>query len=131
MNAIQDRVVPTSPRKWKNVGLNRYVYAALVLVLFLGFVQTAQMAGLWSTSDKVTGTGEKIQATGTDPAEIKGWMKISEVITAYKVPQAEFYAQFQLPADMAVDTPLNQIEKLVPGFSVDAVRTWLGTRPVP
>ena len=54
-----------------------------------------------------------------DPAEIKGWMKISEVLTAYKVPQADFYAAFGLPADMPLDTPLSTIEKTVTGFSVD------------
>jgi len=89
------------------------------------------MAGVWSTSGKVTATGEKIQATGADPAEIKGWMTLSEVITAYKVPQADLYAQFKLPADLAVATPLNQIEKLVAGFSVGAVRDWLKTRQAP
>lgn len=129
--SIQDRVAPTKPRRWKSVRLGLYVYAALILVVFLGSIQVAQVAGLWSTSGKVTATGEKIQATGADPAEIKGWMKISEVITAYKVPQAEFYAQFKLPADVSVDTPMNQIEKAVPGFSVGAVRDWLKTRPAP
>ena len=129
--SMQDRVVPTTPRRWKSVRLGLYVYAALILVVFLGSIQIAQMAGFWSTSGKVTATGEKIQATGADPAEIKGWMTLSEVITAYKVPQADLYAQFKLPGDLAVDTPLNQIEKLVAGFSVGAVRDWLKTRQAP
>ena len=55
-------------------------------------------------------------------------MKISEVLTAYQVPQAEFYAAFKLPADMPLDTPMNSIEKTVTGFSVDNVRTWLTAR---
>ena len=69
--------------------------------------------------------------TGTDPAEIKGWMTINDVITAYQVPKAQFCAQFQIPADLPVATPLKDIEPIVPDFSVTAVRDWLATRAVP
>jgi len=127
-HSINTRVTPTRPRRWKAVGVNPYLYAALVLILFLGFVQMAQAAGMWSTSGKVTGTGEKIAATGTDPAEIKGWMTIGEILSAYNVPKDEFYAQFKLPADMPVSTAVKDIEKQVEGFSTDAVRTWLAAR---
>ena len=130
MNAqsTPDRVVPTKPRRWRSVKLNLYAYIAIALLLFISAVPIAQANNFWSVSGKLTGTGEKVTATGLDPAEIKGWMKISEVLSAYKVTQADFYAAFTLPADMPLDTPLNTIEKTVTGFSVTNVRTWLTTR---
>ncbi len=125
---ITGRVVPTRPRRWRSVSFNLYVYVAAAILVFLSAVPIAQAANFWSVSGKLTGTGEKVTATGLDPAEIKGWMKISEVLTAYKLSQADFYTAFGLPADMLVDTPLNTIEKTVTGFSVTNVRTWLSAQ---
>lgn len=125
---LSDRVVPTQPRRWRSVSLSLYVYIALALLVFVSAVPLAQATNLWSTSGKITGSGGKIVATGANPAEIKGWMKVSEVMTAYQVPQAEFYAAFGFPADLPLDTPMSSIEKLVPGFSVENVRTWLAAR---
>ena len=121
-------VVPTRPRRWRSVSLNLYAYIAVALLVFVAAVPVAQAAKFWSVSGKLTGSGEKVAATGLNPAEIKGWMKLSEVITSYQVPQAEFYAAFGFPADLPLDTPMSSIEKLVPGFSVSNVRTWLTAR---
>jgi hypothetical protein len=129
---IQKRAgAPTRPQRWRSIRVNLVVYAALVLVLFLGVIEAAKLAGIWSTSGKLTASGEQVQLTGTDPAEIKGWMTIEEVITAYKVPKEQFYAQFAIPADLPLDTPLKDIEALVPEFSVTAVRDWLAARAAP
>ncbi len=129
---IQKRLgAPTQPARWRSVRVNLLAYAVLVLVLFLGVIQAAKLAGVWSTSGKLTASGEQVQITGADPAEIKGWMTIEQVITAYRVPKDLFYAQFQIPTDLPVATPLKDIEPLVPDFSVTAVREWLATRAVP
>lgn len=127
-NAATSRTIPTKPRTWKSLGINLYLYAAVVLVLFLGIIQGAQAAGMWSTSGKVTASGEKITATGTDPAEIKGWMTISEVMSAYKMTKDEFYTGVGLPADLPETTAFKDIEKLVEGFSTENVRTFLTTK---
>jgi hypothetical protein len=130
--AIQKRAgALTPPQRWRSIRVNLAVYAALVLVLFLGVIESAKLAGVWSTSGKLTASGEQVQITGADPAEIKGWMTIENVITAYHVPKDQFYAQFQIPADLPVATPLKDIEPIVPDFSVTAVRDWLATRAVP
>jgi len=94
-------------------------------------IEAAKLAGVWSTSGKLTASGEQVQITGTDPAEIKGWMTVGDVITAYKVPKEQFYAQFAIPADLPIATPLKDIESLVPDFSVTAVRDWLVARAAP
>ena len=112
-----DRVVPTAPRRWKSVRLNLYVYAALALVVFVMAVPVARANGFWSVSGKVTGTGEKVSVTGLDPAEIKGWMTIKDVLASYKVSQQEFYAKFSIPADHPTDQALSTIEKIAPEFS--------------
>jgi hypothetical protein len=130
--AIQKRPgAPTAPPRWRSIRVNLAVYAALVLVLFLGVIGSAQLAGVWSTSGKLTASGEQVQITGADPAEIKGWMTINDVITAYHVPKEQFYAQFQIPVDLPAAIPLKDIEPIVPEFSVTAVREWLATRTVP
>jgi hypothetical protein len=129
---IQKRAgASTPPQRWRSIRVNLAVYAALVLVLFLGVIESAKLAGVWSTSGKLTASGEQVQITGADPAEIKGWMTIEDVITAYHVPKAQFYAQFQIPADLPVVTPLKDIEPLAPDFSVTAVRDWLAARAAP
>ena len=121
----------TQPQRWRTVRVNLAVYAALVLILFLGAIESARLAGVWSTSGKLTASGEQVQITGADPAEIKGWMTIADVITAYHVPKEQFYAQFQLPADLPQASPLKDIEPIVPNFSVMAVRDWLAARAAP
>jgi hypothetical protein len=130
--AIEKRAsAPTQPQRWRSIRVNLVAYAALVLVLFLGVIESAKLVGVWSTSGKLTASGEQVQITGADPAEIKGWMTINDVITAYHVPKEQFYAQFQIPADLPVTTPLKDIEPIVPAFSVTSVRDWLAEQAVP
>ncbi|MBK9713336.1 MAG: hypothetical protein IPO81_18820 [Kouleothrix sp.] len=122
---------PTQPHRWRGIRVNLYLYAALILVVFLGTIEGAKLAGLWSTSGKLTASGEAVQITGNDPAEVKGWMTIKDVITAYRVPKAAFYAQFALPADMPETMALKDIEPVVPAFSVTDLRAWLAARTAP
>lgn len=123
----RDRVIPTH-NTWRSLRVNIYIYMFIGILLFLGTCQTAQSMGWWSTSGKVTSTGEKITATGTDPSEIKGWMTIKEVIEAYKIPWEEFSQQFNIPPDTPLDSPLNTLEKINPDFSVTKLRDWLTER---
>jgi hypothetical protein len=83
------RVIPTNNR-WRSWRLNIFAYMMIGLFLFLGSCGGAQLAGWWSTSGKVSLTGETIKATGADPAEIRGFMTIREVLTAYNVTWQEF-----------------------------------------
>ncbi len=119
--------VPTHGR-WRSVRVNAYAYAAVMLALFLGTIQVSQTLGLWTTSGRVTATGEKVVVTGADPAEIKGWMTIQDVTSAYGVPSQDFYARFGVPAETPGSTALKDLEAVAPGFSTEAVRTWLGER---
>ena len=122
---------PTQPPRWRSIRVNPAIYAALVMVLFLGGIESAKLAGVWSTSGKLTASGEAVQITGTDPAEVKGWMTIEQVLAAYQVPREQFYTQFAIPVDLPVTTPLKDIEPVVSDFSITAVREWLATRTAP
>ncbi|MCL5107539.1 MAG: hypothetical protein M1401_01430 [Chloroflexi bacterium] len=106
--------------------LNPYVFGIAVLVIFLGSVFTAQAAGYWSISGRVTTAGEKVAATGANPDEIKGWMTVGEVVNAYKLDQKEFLAAFELPADTPDSTAIKDLESET--FSVTKLRDWLKQR---
>ena len=103
-----------------------FIYGVLVLALFFGVIGGAKAAGVWSVSGKLTGTGEKVQPTGTNVDEIKGWMTLDDVSSAYQVPLAEIVAEFELPEDTPGTTQLKSLES--PTFSVTNLREWLSRR---
>jgi hypothetical protein len=114
--------------RWRSWRIHMYVYMIIGLILFLGSCGTAQLAGIWNTSGKVSVTGQTITATGADPAEIRGSMTIQEILTAYHVTWEDFYKQFNLPPDTSLSSPLNTLEKISPDFSVTKLKAWLTER---
>jgi len=103
--------------------VNPFVFGALVLVFFLGAILSAQASGNWSVSGKVTSTGQKVVASGTNPDEIKGWMTLGEVAAAYGLSIGEVLKEFDLPADT---DPAKQIKELESEkFSTTNLRNWL------
>lgn len=106
--------------------LNPIVYGIIVVSLFLGTIYIAQAAGLWSVSGKVTSAGEKVQPTGTNVEEIKGWMTLGDVAAAYKVPVGEIVIAFNLPTDTPPTKPIKELESAT--FSPSSLRTWLQER---
>jgi hypothetical protein len=106
--------------------VNPFIYGALILVLFFGVIGGAKAAGVWSVSGKLTSSGEKALPTGTNVDEIKGWMTLDDISTAYKVPLAEILAAFKLPADTPGATQVKSLESDI--FSTTNLRTWLQAR---
>jgi hypothetical protein len=109
--------------------LNRHLHALATVLVFLGIILAAQLGGIWTTSGKVTATGQAITATGTDVAEIRGWMTVAEVAAAYRVPVDELYAAFGVPADTPPTIQVKELEPVAPGLGVTALRDWLRARP--
>ena len=120
-------VTPTA-RRWHSVTISPYLYAVLGLLILFGTVQVSQAVGFWTTSGRVTGSGEAVVITGNDPLEIKGWMTLDQIATAYNVPAAELKAANGIPAEVPGSTELKQVEKLVPGFDPQRIRDWLLAR---
>lgn len=111
--------------------INKYVYILLVIIIFLGIIQGAKGLGYWSVSGKTNSWGKRIELTGRDPAEIRGWMSLGEVARAYNIPLEEILAAFNLPSDLSGQTLLRDVEKIVwernlnSNFSPQNLREWL------
>jgi hypothetical protein len=87
----------------------------------LGSVWIAKAAGVWQTS----GRGQVLLDAGgrPDPAGIKGWMTLSGISETYGVPLEALYAMIGAGSDIPADTALKDLESVVPGMEVSAVRT--------
>jgi hypothetical protein len=105
------------------------VDAGLGLLMLFAPIWAAQAAGLWTTSGRLTGTGQLVVPTGRDPSEVRGWMTVQQLVDAYGVSLDEFYTRFGVPAETPASTPLSTLEQVAPGFSTATLRTWLAERP--
>jgi hypothetical protein len=106
--------------------VNPFVFGMIVLALFFGVLGGAKAAGVWSVSGKLDAGGERVQPTGANVDEIKGWMTLGDVSKAYGVPVAEILAAFELPADTPETIQIKELESDL--FSVKELRTWLAER---
>ena len=130
---MEDEVLPLrilartlSIQEDREMRINPYVYGLLALAVFFGVIFTAQAAGYWTVSGKMSGTGEKTTPTGTNVEEIKGWMTLGEIAKAYNVPIEEIAKAFDLPADVSPTKQVKELESAT--FSVSGLRTWLAER---
>lgn len=129
--------VPTtvSPKsRWAPLWLLAVVMVSLLTVLLVG----ANLAGWMTTTGRGNGgaAAEQVAPTGADPAEIKGWMTIQQILDSYPVTKAALYSQFSIPADTPTATELREVMENAPGatLEVPALRTWLadqGSQPSP
>jgi hypothetical protein len=104
----------------KAVKVNRYLMPILVVVALLGSAWIAKAAGVWQTSGRdqilLDGSGQP------DPLGIKGWMTLSDLSETYGVPLDALYVMIGAGSDVPPGTVLKDLEKLVPGMEVSAVR---------
>lgn len=104
----------------KAIRVNRYLIPVLAVLALLGSVWVAKAAGAWQVSGRgvilVDESGE------ADPQGIKGWMTLSDVSSVYGVPLDALYTMIGAGAEVPPDTALKDLEKLVPGMEVWAVR---------
>jgi hypothetical protein len=101
-------------------------YGLLVVAIFAGVIGIGMASGTFQTSGKTTAGGERVAPQGESVTEIKGWMAIGDVATAWSVPLPELLTAFALPADIAPSTALKDLESDL--FSVTALRDWLENR---
>ena len=104
----------------KAIRVNKYLIPILAVLTLLGSVWVAKAAGVWQTS----GRGQVLldDSGQADPMGIKGWMTLSTVSDTYGVPLDELYNMIGASPDVPPDTALKDLEKLVPGMEVWALR---------
>jgi hypothetical protein len=102
------------------IRLNKYLMPLLVIGVLLGSVYIAKAAGAWQTS----GRGQiLVDETGTPlPEGIKGWMTLADISEIYGLPMADLYVMLGADPDLEPSTALKDLEKLLPGTEVWAVR---------
>jgi hypothetical protein len=101
-------------------------YGLLAIAIFAGAIGIGMATGTFQTSGRTTAGGERVAPQGESVSEIKGWMAVGDVATAWNVPLAEILADFNLPADTEPSTALKDLESDL--FSVTALRDWLEAR---
>ena len=99
--------------------VNKWLLPILALVLILGTVGIAQAAGWWVVSGREM--VDLAQLTSGD--EVKGWMTLQQVADGTGIETAALLAKLGLPADLPPATVLKDIEGIVEGFEITAVRT--------
>lgn len=100
--------------------VHRYVLPFVLIASLFGSVVVAKAVGYWSTSGRTTVVLD--ESGVADPEGIKGWMTLADVSEIYGIPEAELRSRLGLPADLPASTALKDIEAIVSGFEVSAVR---------
>ncbi len=103
--------------------INPYLFGLIVVVVFIGILIGFQQAGFWSTSGKVTGSGQAVEPSAADVNTIKGWMTLEQVSTAFNIPVSEILSAFDLPQDTPAGTALKDLESSL--FDIPSLRDWL------
>lgn len=104
----------------KALRVNRYLVPVLAVLALLGSVWVAKAAGAWQTS----GRGQILlsESGQPDPLGIKGWMTLDDISGTYGVPLPDLYILIGATDDVPPATALKDLEKVVPGMEVSAVR---------
>ena len=104
----------------RTVAVHKIWMPVLVVVALMDTIGVAKLTGSWQTS----GRGQILRdASGqADPQGIKGWMTLAQVSETYELPLDDLYALIGAPADVPPTTAMKDLERLVPGTAVWAVR---------
>jgi len=102
------------------------LFGVVVVIVFMSVVVISQAAGYWSTSGKVTTSGELVNPSADDVETIKGWMTLNQISDTYAVPLSEILWEFSLPDTTSGDTAIKDLESET--FEVTLLREWLVSR---
>jgi hypothetical protein len=116
----------TPPRPASRRCIPPLAYGALVVAVFAGVMGLGMASGTFQTTGRTTASGERVAPQGETSSEVKGWMAVGDVATAWGVPLPELLLAFALPADTPPATALKDLESDL--FSVTALRDWLDSR---
>lgn len=95
-----------------------HIYGLSIIAVFVLGIFLFDLAGFWQTSGKVDADGKKVELTGKDPDDIKGWMTLDEVIKAYGLTLENLEEDFKVanldPAKQLKDLAEETDEKISP-----------------
>lgn len=109
--------------------INPILYGVMVVAVFFGIIGGFQVAGLWSTSGKISAGGEAIQPEADDVNSIKGWMTLEQISSTYHVSVGEIISNFSLPVDTSPSAAIKDLESDT--FTTTALREWLSSKNSP
>ena len=90
----------------------------LILFLYLGGIGLAKATGEYTVlPEPIT---EKTVITNVDT--LKGYMTLSEISSAMKIPLSEVYARMQIPEDIPNDIPVKELSGYLPDFDFHDAR---------
>lgn len=99
--------------------VNRFLLPAFVLVALFGSYLVGKATGLWQVSGRAM-----VESGGMNTGDdIRGWMTLEQISEGYAIPLEEIYAMLNLPADIPATTALKDLEQVIEGFEVSAVRS--------
>jgi hypothetical protein len=87
------------------MSIKRLIIPLIAIVFLLGSVSVGQAFGWWQTTGQVLTT---LPSATTE--DIKGSSSLSQVSTAFGIPQDELYTLLGLPADISPETKLKELE---------------------
>jgi hypothetical protein len=98
--------------------VNKFLMPALVIVTLLGSVVVAKATGDWSVSGREMIDMQNLAAG----ADVRGWMTLEQLSQGFGIPLVDLYSTLAIPADVASDTALKDLESILPDFEVSSVR---------
>ena len=104
------------------------IFGVGVVIVFMSVIWISQATGYWSTSGKVTTSGDLVNPSADDVDTIKGWMTLNQISDTYAVTLVEILQEFSLPADTRGETAIKDLESDT--FEVTLLRDWLESRMI-
>ncbi|MEO6063576.1 MAG: hypothetical protein ABIQ99_16725 [Thermoflexales bacterium] len=106
--------------------VNPLIVPLLFVFVLLGSVFGSQQLGLWSVTGRTA-----VDVTNMTAADLKGWMKLTEVMHGIRISKTDLYDLMKIPADVPETAALKDLEKIVPEFETSTLRDALTARAAP
>ncbi len=92
--------------------ISRYLYGFLIIAFLLGGIGIAKATDNWQVSYKLNADGSEIELKGESVEEIKGFMSIDDIISAYGIDKEGLYEYMGFPSDLPTSTLVKDINGL-------------------
>lgn len=100
--------------------INPKAFGVLVVSLFISIISISMITGIWESKMP----GVSLNDLQANPKEIKGWMKLEEIIHTYNLDKHELYQAFNIPES---ESPYQAIKEVTHKYDIETedIRTWI------